>query len=293
MEESVLSQVGLPLAVFIVMVSLGLTLSGADFRRLISSPKPVAIGLFGQLLLLPFIGFSIAALFDLEPLIAASFVLLAAAPGGATSNVMVHFAEADRALSVTLTAVSSLVTWISLPLLLGWAFTVFDAGEAAVEIPFVETMVQVAGITVIPVLIGMWLHRRFPEFAERSRAAGRIFAAVVLASIVIALVIENLELIIEEGPRFAPAFVVMNAVALGAGYSLAKLARLDDTQAVTIGIETGTQNATVAITVALAALDSAEMSVVPALYGLWMLITGFTFATYMMRRVRRTAAATA
>lgn len=284
MEQSVLAEVGLPAAVFLIMVALGLTLSGSDFRRLVDAPRPVAIGLFGQLLVLPAVGFAVAAVFDLAPVIAVSIVLLAAAPGGATSNVIVHSADGDRALSVTLTALSSLVTWITLPLLLGWAVAAFSGGPSDIEVPLVETMLQVAGITIVPVLVGMGLRRRWPDFAERTRTAGRIFAAIVLAVIIVALVIENLQVIIDDGPRFAPAFILLNAVALAAGYGLAKLARLPRIQAVTISIETGLQNSTVAITVALTALDSSEMSIVPALYGLWMLITGFGFAYLMLRR---------
>lgn len=286
MEQSVLAEVGLPVSVFLIMVALGLTLTGADFRRLIDTPRPVVVGLLGQLLILPVLGFAIALTFDLEPIIAVSVILLTAAPGGATSNVIVHFAEADRALSVTLTALSSLVTWISIPLLVGFAFTLFDASGSDIEVPILETMGQVAAITILPVLVGMGLRRRWPGFAERTRTVGRIFAALVLAAIVIALVVENWDLVLEEGPRFAPAFVVLNALALAAGYGLAKAFRLDPVQSITVSVETGIQNSTVAITVALVALDSSVMSVVPALYGLWMLITGFTFATVMMRRAR-------
>jgi len=289
MEQSALAELGLPIAVFLVMVVVGTSVGTADFRRLARAPRALVIGLLAQLVALPLLGFLLAFSLRSEPILAVGMVLLAAAPGGATSNVIVHWSDGDRALSVTMTLLASMVTWISMPLLLIWAVDVFGGVSAAqVELSFVDTVAQVAAITLLPVLAGMGIYRRYPSFVARWRKGGRIFSGVVLASIVIALLIENLQLVIDEGLHLAPALVALNGAALALGYTVSKLARLERRQAVTVALETGIQNAALAVTVALVTLDSAPLSVVPALYGLLMLITGPVFAMTMLRNVART-----
>lgn len=284
MQESVLSSVVLPLAIVLIMVALGMTLTVADFRRVLSQPKQVSIGLLCQLVLLPIIGFLIANLFALPAVYAISIVLLAAAPGGATSNLIVHAADGDRALSVTLTAISNMLAWFTIPFLLGIAYTRFGSGALDIDFPVADTMIQVAVLTVIPVIIGMAIRSWKPDFAERSKRFSRIFATVFLFLVILALVIQNWDVIVNDGPRFAPAFIVMNIVALLVGYFVAKAAQINDIQAGTIAIETGIQNSTVAITVALTILNNNEMAVIPGLYAIWMYVTGFALAYWMAKR---------
>ncbi|MFZ1397965.1 MAG: bile acid:sodium symporter family protein [Candidatus Promineifilaceae bacterium] len=281
MQESVLSNVALPVAIVIIMIALGMTLTVADFRRVFTQPKQVSIGLLCQLILLPLLGFAVAALFPLTPIYAISIILLAASPGGATSNLIVHAADGDRALSVTLTAISNLLTWLTIPLLLGAAYAVFGDGAVAIDFPIGSVMVQVAGLTIFPVLIGMVIRKWRPTFAENSKRFSRIFATIFLFLIILALVVQNWDTIVRDGPRFAPAFITLNLVALAVGYFVAKMAGINQTQSATIAIETGLQNSTVAITVALTILGSNEMAIVPGLYGIWMIITGFALAFWL------------
>lgn len=289
MEQSALAEVGLPVAVFLVMVVVGTSVDATDFRRLAKAPRALVVGLLAQLVALPLLGFLLAFSLRSDPILAVGMVLLAAAPGGATSNVIVHWSDGDRALSVTMTLLASTVTWISMPLLLIWAIDLFGGVRAAqFELSFFDVVAQIAAITLLPLVAGMWVRRRYPGSVVRWRKSGRIFSGVVLASIVIALLIENLQLVISEGPQLAPALVALNGAALALGYAMSKLARLGRRQAVTVAVETGIQNAALAITVALVTLDSAPLSVVPALYGLLMLITGPVFAMTMLRNVART-----
>lgn len=283
MEQSALAEVGLPLAVFVMMVTLGLTLSWADFKRLVTSPRAVVVGLCLQLLALPLLGFLLAFALPLDPVIAVSVVLLAVMPGGATSNVIVYVTGGDRALSVTLTALSSSVTWLTVPLVMSWALGAFDVGAGDVDLPFFRTMFEVAAITVVPVGVGMAVRWRRPTFAAESQAAGKILSAAVLAIIVGALLVENWDLVVEDGPQYLPALVLFNGVALAGGYAIATWAGLARMQAGTVAIEAGIQNVALAITVALVSLDVAEISVIPALYGLWMLIAGFGAAVVLFR----------
>jgi bile acid:Na+ symporter, BASS family len=246
------------------------------------------IGLLCQLVLLPILGFLVAGAFALPPVYAISIVLLAAAPGGATSNLIVHAADGDRALSVTLTAISNMLAWFTIPFLLGIAYTTFGSGALDIDFPVADTMVQVAVLTVIPVIIGMAIRNWKPGFAEKSKRFSRIFASVFLFLVILALVIQNWDVIVNDGPRFAPAFIVLNIAALMVGYLVAKLARINEVQTVTIAIETGIQNSTVAITVALTILNNNEMAVIPGLYAIWMYVTGFALAFWMARRAPST-----
>ena len=284
MQESVLSSVVLPLAIVIIMVTLGMTLTIADFKRVLTQPKQVLIGLLCQLILLPLLGFAVAGIFSLAPVYAISIVLLAASPGGSTSNLIVHAADGDRALSVTMTAISNTLTWLTIPFLLSIAFSVFGDGAQTIDFPVADTMIQVAAITIVPVVIGMGIRKWKTQFAEKSKRVTRLFATVFLFLVIFALVVENWETIVSDGPRFAPAFILLNLSSLAVGYFVAKLAGINRVQATTISIETGLQNATISITVAISILGNNDMAVIPGLYAIWMLATGFAFAFWMARR---------
>ena len=284
MQESLLSTVVLPLSIVIIMITLGMTLTLGDFKRVLTQPRQVLIGLLCQLILLPLLGFAIAGGFSLAPVYAISIILLAASPGGATSNLIVHAADGDRALSVTLTAISNMLAWLTIPFLLGIAYPLYGSGSLDMTFPVADTMIQVAALTLVPVVIGMGIRRWKTDFAEGSKRFSRIFATGLLFLVIFALVIQNWETIVRDGPRFAPAFITLNIVALFTGYFVARLAKINRMQSTTISIEMGLQNSTVAITVAMTILGNSEMAVIPGLYAIWMLMTGFAFAFWISRR---------
>jgi BASS family bile acid:Na+ symporter len=235
------------------------------------------------LVLLTLLGFAVAGIFSLPAIYAVSIILLAASPGGATSNLIVHDADGDSALSVTLTAISNMLAWLTIPFLLSVAFGIYGGGTDINNFPVAETMVQVAALTIVPVLIGMGIRNWKTQFAEKSKRGTRTFATVFFLLIVLALIVENWQLIVRDGPRFAPAFITLNVAALAVGFLVAKLAGINRVQATTISIETGLQNATVSITVALTILNNNEMAIIPGLYALWMLASGFLFALWLSR----------
>ena len=284
MESSVLSEVVLPLAIVIIMIAMGMSLTIADFRRVLSQPKAIGVGLLCQLILLPIIGIAVALIFPLEAVFAISIILLAGSPGGTTSNLVSHAAELDRALSVSLTAISNLMSWLTIPILLTVGFRLFGEGGEGIDFPVGSVMIQVAALTLVPVLIGMAIRHFRPQFAERTKNGSKIFSGVFLLLVIVGLVIQNWETILVEGPRFALAFIVMNIVSLAVGFAVAKAFGLGQTQSTTIGIETGLQNSTLSITIALTILANNEMAIIPGLYGIWMLATGFAFAFYFNRK---------
>jgi bile acid:Na+ symporter, BASS family len=176
MQESVISNVILPLAIAIIMITLGMTLTVADFKRIVTYPKPVFIGLVCQMILLPLLGFGVAAIFALPAIYAISLILLAVSPDGATSNLIIHAGDGDRALGITLTAITNMLAWLTIPFGLGIAYSVYGTGALDIDFPIADTMLQVAVITLIPTLVGMAIRQWKPEFAENSKRWSKTFA---------------------------------------------------------------------------------------------------------------------
>ena len=284
MQESVISNVILPLAIAIIMITLGMTLTVADFKRIVTYPKPVFIGLVCQMVLLPLLGFGVAAIFALPAIYAISLILLAVSPDGATSNLIIHAGDGDRALGITLTAITNMLAWLTIPFGLGIAYSVYGTGALDIDFPIADTMLQVAVITLIPTLVGMGIRQWKPEFAENSKRWSKTFATAFLFLVILALIVQNWDVIVRDGPRFAPAFIVLNIASLIVGYFVSRFAGINYIQAMTIAIETGLQNSTVSITVAITLLNNNEMAVIPGLYAIWMYVTGFALAFWMARR---------
>lgn len=293
MQESIITSVILPLAIFIIMVTLGMTLTVADFRRIFTSPKPIFIGLLCQMILLPVLGFAVASIFALPTIYAISLILLAVSPDGATSNLIIHAGDGDRALGITLTAITNMLAFLTIPLGLSIAYSLYGSGALDIDFPVLDTMIQVAVITVIPTLIGMAIRQWKPDFAENSKRWSKTFATSFLVLVILALVIQNWDVIVRDGPRFAPAFIVLNIASLIVGYFVPKFLGINYVQAMTIAIETGLQNSTVSITVALTLLNNNDMAIIPGLYAIWMYVTGFALAYIMARRSRSMEKATA
>jgi BASS family bile acid:Na+ symporter len=284
MQESIISSVILPLAIAIIMVTLGMTLTVADFRRIFTQPKPILIGLFCQMILLPLLGFAVAGIFALPAIYAISLILLAVSPDGATSNLIIHAGDGDRALGITLTAITNMLAFLTIPFGLSIAYSMYGTGALDIDFPVVDTMIQVAVITLIPTLLGMGIRSWNPDFAENSKRWSKTFATVFLFLVIIALIAQNWDVIVRDGPRFAPAFIVLNIASLIVGYFFPKFFGINYTQAMTIAIETGLQNSTVSITVAITLLNNNDMAVIPGLYAIWMYVTGFALAFWMTRR---------
>lgn len=284
MEQGILSQIALPLAVIFVMFAMGLALTTADFQRLVTNPKAVGLGLFNQLIIMPIIGILLASIFPMSAILAVSLVLVASVPGGPMSNLIVHVAEGDRALSVSLTALSNFVAFITVPLYVNFAINRFSADADAISLPIVSTMVQIALLTIVPVIIGMTVHSRSPDFAARTRGTFKTVASVIFWIIIILLVVQNWQLIVDNAATLGPVLILLNGIGLTLGYFSAKALTLPTDQQAAIMVETGVQNSTLAITIALTIMNLPDLSIIPGLYGLWMLLTGFAIASWLSRR---------
>lgn len=275
MQQSELTALFLPIALGIIMLGMGMTLTLNDFKNVARYPKAVFIGLSNQLLVLPLLGYLIVLAFDLRPEIAVGIMLLAFSPGGATSNLISHLAKADLALSISLTAISSLVVNFSLPLLLNWSLAHFMGGEQAMQLPLLETFLQIFVVTILPVSIGMWIKNRFPVFTEKALKSVNLISAVFFVLILLMALLKERAHIV---PYFLEAgfpALSLNVGALLLGYISGLFFGLSKRQRVSISIETGIQNGTLAIGIALspAMLNNVEMAIPAAIYSLMMFVT--------------------
>lgn len=284
MESGILTTVILPASLFIIMLGMGLSLTIQDFRNVVKYPKAFAIGIVNQLILLPIIGFLLLFVFKMDPILSVGFMLLAACPGGVTSNLISHVAKADTALSISLTAVTSFVTVITIPLIVNFALGYFMSENQEIQLPLVKTIVQIIGITVLPVSIGMFVRKRAPEFSNRMEKPARTASTVIFVLIFLGIVFTNLDVLQENIGKLGLATLTLNVITMLTGYFIAKALQLNLPQTLSISIESGIQNGTLAIVIASSILQNADMSLPAAIYSLPMFLTGGIMMYYFGKR---------
>ena len=284
MNDSVLISVGLPVALAIIMFGLGLSLQVADFRRVARTPRAVVVALGLQVLVLPVIAFGLVVAFDLDPLLAVGVMLLAASPGGTTANLFSHLFHGDVALNITLTAINSVLAAVTIPLVTNLAIGYFDTdGDLGLQW---AKVVQVIAIVLVPVAIGMLVRRWSSAFAARADKPVRVFSIVVLVAVAVGALLgerENLGGYLQQVGIVTGLLCVLS---LGLGYAGARLARLDQPQAVASSMEVGIHNTTVALTIALSVLDSTEVAIPAAVYSILMYVLATAFGFLITRGVR-------
>lgn len=284
MNDSVLTSVLLPVALAIIMLGLGLTLTVADFTRVLRMPRAVLVALGTQVLLLPVICFGLVTLFDLAPALAVGMMLLAASPGGTTANLFSHLAGGDVALNVTLTAVNSVLAMITLPIVVNLSLAHF-LGDGQIGLQPAK-MLQVFAIVLIPVALGMLLRNKQPGFAERMARPVKLGSILVLALVIFAAVYTERDNVLDYLAAVGVVAVLLNVLSLALGYAVPRLARLGERQSIACSMEIGIHNATLALTIALSPslLDNSEMSIPVAVYGIVMFIPTAAFAYYLSHR---------
>jgi bile acid:Na+ symporter, BASS family len=275
MESSILTSVFLPGALIFIMFGMGLSLTIEDFKRIARYPGPVLTGLFNQLILLPIMGFLVVKMFGLKGDMAIGIMIIAACPGGVTSNLISYLARGSVALSISLTAISSLITIISIPLVLNFSLTYFGREAGMVALPVGKTMAQVFGVTLLPVSVGMLVLRRKPHFALKMDKPTRIFSLVLFIIIILAAILKERANIVEYFLLSGPPALTLNIVTISLGFGLAAVFRFNLCQKFTLAIESGIQNGTLGILLALSILHNSTMSIPPAIYSLIMFGTGF------------------
>ena len=282
-----LINVGLPVSLAIIMLSLGIGLEVADFKRVLSRRYPFAIGALCQVVLLPVAAFIIVKLFALPAEIAVGFMLLSLCPGGVTSNILSKLARADVALSVSLTAVISLLSIATVPFLAAWSITHF-MGENAPEVSIGGLAIAMFLITTLPVAIGVSLRHFATGMANRIEGPVSRIAVALLVLIVITALAGNWQLFVDNLGIMGAGLISLNIVLLLIGLGLARAANLTWKESKTISIETGIQNATVGITLA-ALITGTESGFSPlalpsAVYGIMMYAVAVPFLVWFRNR---------
>ncbi len=287
MENTLLTSVLLPLALAFIMLGMGLGLVPDDFRRIGRNPKAITVGLLSQMVVLPLIGVLLVGLVPMPPVIAVGLLVVALCPGGPSSNLITYLAKGDVALSVSLTALSSLLTVVTIPVLANLALRWLLGTEASIQLPLGTTMLQILLITIVPTVGGMALRQRWPAAALRMERQVSRLAAGLLAVIILVL-------LAREGDKLPSFFwkaglgvVLLNGLGTLAGALAGRGAALPRAQQITIAVEVGIQNCTLAIAITAGLLRNPEMAVPAALYGLWMNASGLVVVQLGRRFIAR------
>jgi BASS family bile acid:Na+ symporter len=286
MESNFLTAIFLPLALFIIMLGMGLGLTIKDFKRIWIEPKSVLIGLMAQLIMLPMIGFLLANMLPLSPELAVGVIILAACPGGPTSNLMTYLIQGNVALSVTLTAISSVVSVFTIPLVVNLAMKTFMQEAVMLQLPFLKTVVQIAVITIIPVTLGMLLHHYAPQFALKVERGVKWLSLFFLALIVVGILAKERANLVSFFLQVGGVTLALNISTMALGFGLAILTQLDISKAKAITVEVGIQNGTLAIAIASSPtfLGRPSMAIPAGIYSLIMFMTFAIFAGIMQRQ---------
>ncbi len=255
------------------MLGMGLTLKPVDFKNAILYPKAVFIGLFLKLLIIPGLTFAMLFLIPLQPELAVGFVLLAACPGGATTNLITHLAKGDVALSITLTAIASMITVFTIPILVDLGLLAFMGEGKVIELPIFKTIGQILAITIVPVVLGMFLFNKFPKTAHLAERPVKILSALFLVLIIAAVLIKERANLGDFFLKAGLLSILLNLVGMLAGYYLTLWVTKNKAQAITVGVEVGVVNGTLGIAIAAGILNDSVMTIPSAVYSIVMFPT--------------------
>lgn len=287
MESSPTASLILTTALAVIMFSLGTTLRGDQFRLVFTRPRGVLVGVLNLFVIAPALAFLVAEVTRLDPPLAAGLMLLGAAPGGVFANLLTHFARGATALSISMTAISSVLAVITVPFWLGIALATFDVGEE-VDLDMVPVVLRVVLSIALPLALGMLLVARFPDVVARHRVGLERLAVGTFALIVVVAVATQTQTVLDNLGPVVAATLLLNLAAMGAGFAISSLARLSPPESTAISIEVGVHNAGLAVAIGAAVDD--RLAIPAAVYASFMILTAGAFALYMGRRNHAAAA---
>ena len=263
----------LGIALMVVMIGMGLSLTVGDFKRVVNYPRAMVLGLINQLVLLPLIGFALVWIFSVQPEIAIGVMILAACPGGPTSNLIAHLARGDTALSVSLTAISSVVTVFTIPIIINLAMVSFVNQTERIHLDMWDTIVKIFSIVIIPVILGMLVNRFWPRFAAKMGKPVKIISGLLLMLIIIGIIIKEKDTLPGYFAQAGLITFLLNAITMAIGFYGARMLGLLMPQAISISVESGIQNGTLAIAVAGGLLGNLAYAIAPVVYSIIMFLT--------------------
>jgi BASS family bile acid:Na+ symporter len=271
------------LALALVMFGLGLSLSLDDFKRLRDHPRSVVLALGLQTLVLPAAAYGLILLFGMEPVYAVGLMLLAASPGGVSANLFSHLFGGNVAMNISLTAVNTVLSIASLPLIANWAIATFMQSGQVVPLQFGKVL-EVVGVILVPVIMGMVVRSKAPGFSERMGQPMKAFSALVLAAFALLAIVKEWTALTASFASLGPLVLVFNLISLLVGYYLSRAAGLNKSMSTAISFEIGIHNSTLAIYVALSVLGNLQLALPAALYSVSMYLTATLFGLLVLRR---------
>ena len=290
-QAAFINSEGVPWVLRLVMIGLGLSLTIADFQRVIVLPKAVSIGLIAQLVGLPLTAFVLSLLFGAPPAIAVGLVILAACPSGVTSNAYSFASRADVPLCVTLSAITSVITVFTIPYLIQLALNTFAVEGTMVEMSAQNMLVNLIGYTLFPLVIGMVVRLMFPQFAAKAVEPIRKVVLYLMIFVLVLGVLSSYGDILDYFATAGTLVVVMNLLTMGLGFGLARLFKLPIPQVVTITFEVGVQNLALSFAITFNILQRPDLAVAGLIYAAVMPATALAFMSIARRMIEKESAA--
>ena len=277
----------LPLSLVFIMFTLGLGLTIQDFKNIIEQPKALLLGLTNQMILLPIITFLILSIIELPSELSVGMMILACCPGGVTSNILTKLARGDTALSISYTALVSIVSVFTLPLIVGFSMQYF-MGESAPKINILSLGLTMFFITSVPVSIGLYLNTKFHLAIKSFNASANKISTVLFIVIVIGALASEWDAFINNLNLLGPAIIALIIAMLFIGFKSAKWFRISKEKSITIAIESGIQNATVGITIGNLILNQQSglsmLSLPSGVYGILMYLVCLPFVFWLLKK---------
>ncbi|PWH86892.1 bile acid:sodium symporter family protein [Brumimicrobium oceani] len=280
----------LPVSIAVIMFGIGLGLTVSDFKRVLVSPKAVLFGLFGQLILMPLIGFGIAFAFDLDPIYQLGIVLIAACPGGTSSNIVTYMLNGRVALSVSMTAFNSFLIILTIPFILDLAFSLFWTSTKEVNLSMIDTFKDVLLTVFIPVLLGLIARHYSPVFVNKLRKPLRFILPGIMFFVFLLVLLNEKEngdkSMLEYWDLLLPA-LCLNVLVMFVGFFTSGFAGINHEGKYTIAIEMGLQNSALAIFLANNVIQIDGLSLIAVLYGGFSFFSTLIIAWLMKRYMGR------
>ena len=280
---NVITDVILPLALAFIMFTLGLGLTFSDFARVAKMPKNFLIGLVSQLIFLPLVALIIVFVWPLQPELAIGLILIAAAPGGVTSNILTSFAKGDVALSISLTAVISLLSVISVPLVLGISMGLISDNSLG-SISLTSIAISMFLIVTLPVLLGMIFRASLSYLTKRIEKIAKILSTALFVFVLIGAILAERQNLLEYFAQTGLVVLILNILMMTIAYYWAKLFSTDRPQLKAISLECGLQNGTLAIFVGTSVFGGGLYIVPAATYSVIMYLTSLIFIYFIRKR---------
>ena len=287
--DTALTTIGLPAALGVIMLGLGLSLSVRDFTRLLSMPWTIVLILGCQIVLLPLFCFGLVLVFvtyfDLSPLLAVGMMMMAASPGGTTASLYSYLFKGNVALNISLTAINSVTAIVTLPLITGFSLGYFtDGGSIGLQ---VDKMIQVFAVIIIPVAIGMLIRAKATSFAERMERPVKVGSSLVLVAVIIGAIAAEWANLPQYILSVGLMVLIFNVVSLVVGYWAPRMVGTKRSEAIASCMEIGLHNTTLSMTIAITVLNSTEMAIPSAVYGVLMFFTAGVAGALLTRRNNR------